>query len=138
MPRATAPSVQGPEPDAPPSLGFERLPVCSEPWQSLYILRRGLRPCCYGGDPVGPMNGFRDAWNAPLLQGIRASLRQGVFHDYCLRSPACPIVEKARHAGAAVPRGGWQVRAWRAWVMLNRATGGVPRRLLGRLRSQSR
>ena len=34
------------------SLGEEKLPACMEPWTSLYILRRGVLPCCYGGIPL--------------------------------------------------------------------------------------
>ncbi len=37
-----------------PSLGGERTPACLEPWKSLYILRRGVLPCCYGGQAVAP------------------------------------------------------------------------------------
>src|SRR5204863_376413 len=54
--RPRAPVVQAPaEPALPlPSLGSERLPACTEPWKSLYILRRGVMPCCYGGAPLAP------------------------------------------------------------------------------------
>ena len=72
---------------------------CSEPWKSLYILRRGVMPCCYGGEPLAPMESYRETWNSPEVQAIRSSLLQGQFHDYCLRSPACPIVRKSNEAG---------------------------------------
>lgn len=42
---------------ARPSLGAERKPACTEPWRSLYILRRGVLPCCYGGAPIADMTG---------------------------------------------------------------------------------
>lgn len=83
-----------------PSLGAERKPVCTEPWKSLYILRRGVFPCCYGGAPVAPMDQYREAWNAPVVQAIRAELVRGRFHDYCLRSETCPIVRKSLEAGS--------------------------------------
>lgn len=79
---------------SPPSLGRERLPACTEPWGSLYVLRRGTLPCCYGGSAIAPMADFKQAWNAPLLQEIRRELAAGRFHRYCFDSPDCPIVRK--------------------------------------------
>jgi len=78
-----------------PSLGDDVFPACTEPWKSLYILRRGVMPCCYGGAPIAKMNEFKDAWNAPLLQDIRRELLAGRFHQYCFDSPDCPIVKKS-------------------------------------------
>jgi MoaA/NifB/PqqE/SkfB family radical SAM enzyme len=82
----------------PASLGRERLPACTEPWGSLYVLRRGTLPCCYGSSAIAPMGGFRQAWNAPLLQEIRRELAAGRFHRYCFDSPDCPIVRKRAEA----------------------------------------
>ena len=94
-PQAAAPvTVEAPL----PSLGDGPKPACTEPWKSLYILRRGVFPCCYGGRPVAPMDGYREAWNSPLLQEIRSDLAQGRFHDYCVGSPSCPIVRKSSAA----------------------------------------
>jgi hypothetical protein len=81
-----------------PSLGAEKLPVCTEPWKSLYILRRGVFPCCYGAKPVAPMDQYREAWNGPVMQDIRRDLARGKFHAYCVNSPACPIVRKSAQA----------------------------------------
>ncbi|HEX7020581.1 MAG TPA: SPASM domain-containing protein, partial [Gemmatimonadaceae bacterium] len=108
--------------DPLPSLGRERRPLCTEPWKSLYILRRGVLPCCYGGAPIAPMDQYRDAWNGPLVQDIRAALVQGRFHDYCLRSFTCPIVKKAAEA---------QSLPWphRARLRLRRAAAGLRSRL---------
>jgi len=83
------------EAPARPALGADRTPACVEPWKSLYILRRGVFPCCYGGRALAPMDQYRDMWNAPVLQEIRHDLAHGRFHRYCLESPACPIVRKA-------------------------------------------
>ena len=82
----------------PASLGRERLPACTEPWGSLYVLRRGTMPCCYGSSAIAPMGDFKQAWNAPLLQEIRRELAAGRFHRYCFDSPDCPIVRKRAEA----------------------------------------
>ncbi len=114
---------------APPSLGTERLPLCTEPWKSLYILRRGIYPCCYGGQPIAGMDHHAAAWNAPAMQEIRTELAAGRFPRYCLESTACPIVRK-QAAGSAQPQPAAPPRLRRAWRRLNRALGGVPGRLL--------
>jgi MoaA/NifB/PqqE/SkfB family radical SAM enzyme len=124
-------AVSDAAPDAPlPSLGAESLPLCGEPWKSLYVLRRGVYPCCYGGEPVAPMDGYREAWNSPLLQEVRRELAAGRFHRYCLDSPACPIVRKAARAGQIASPAERLPRLRRAWRRLDGAFGGVPRRLL--------
>ncbi len=92
---ATGSPEKQPEAAPLPSLGAEGQPLCAEPWKSLYILRRGIMPCCYGGQPVAPMDEYRQAWNSPILQEIRRDLARGRFHKYCLNSPSCPVVRKA-------------------------------------------
>ncbi len=83
------------------TLGEGRTPACLEPWKSLYILRRGVFPCCYGSRPLATMGAYRDTWNAPLLKDIRRHLARGEFHTYCLSSYSCPIVRKNTHASDA-------------------------------------
>ena len=115
----------------PPAAPPARLPLCTEPWSSLYVLRRGTLPCCYGGSALAPMEGFREAWNSPRMQELRSELRDGRFHSYCFDSPDCPLVRKAEesgtlsasqkmllHARRLLARGrrsgfGWPGRAWR-------------------------
>ncbi len=111
-----------------PSLGAERRPMCTEPWKSMYILRRGVLPCCYGGAPIAEMNDYREAWNSPLMQGIRGELLKGRFHDYCLKSPACPIVRKSEEAATLPFRQRWIMRARHLWWRFNRDTRGLPNR----------
>lgn len=118
-------------PESPlPLLGGEHLPPCLEPWKSLYILRRGVLPCCYGGQAIAPMGGYRDAWNSPIMQGIREELAAGRFHQYCLDSPSCPIVRKSEHA-QTLP---WHQRSFlgvrRVWHRFDRRLAGVPRKVL--------
>lgn len=111
------------------SLGEEKLPACTEPWSSLYILRRGIHPCCYGGHPVAPMDGFEQAWNSPIVQDIRADLAAGRFHRYCLRSPSCPIVRKDSHAGTLPGAQTVFLRGREFLQRLDRRMGGAPARL---------
>ena len=80
------------------TLGEGRVPACLEPWKSLYVLRRGVLPCCYGDHPLATMGEYADTWNAPILQDIRRHIARGEFHAYCLGSQSCPIVRKSRHA----------------------------------------
>src|SRR5690606_21542804 len=115
---------------ARPSLGAERKPACTEPWRSLYILRRGVLPCCYGGAPIADMTESRSAWNSPLLQDIRAELAAGRFHAYCLKSPACPIVRKSVQARALPVRQAVYVQLRRGWTRFDRMTRGGAGRLL--------
>ena len=117
-----------------PSLGFDKRPACAEPWKDLYILRRGIRPCCYGGAPIGDMDGYRDAWNSPLLQAIREKLAGGSFHDYCVMSPACPIVRKSEHVHELPARQEARLWIWRRWQKLNEHTAGIPRRVVNAIR----
>jgi molybdenum cofactor biosynthesis enzyme MoaA len=79
-------------------------PLCSEPWKSLYVLNRGIFPCCFGRKPLArwtergsrPIEQFiEETRNGAALQEIRRSLAGGVFPAYCLSSRSCPIVRKA-------------------------------------------
>ena len=129
-----APVVEpaGPAPAEPlPSLGSERKPICTEPWKSLYILRRGVFPCCYGGAPLAKMDGYRDAWNSPEVQAIRAELAAGRFHDYCLSSPAYPIVGKAHESAGLTTAQSVKMETRRAWARVDRAGRGWPGRIYG-------
>jgi len=126
-----APDVAAaPRSEALPSLGRERKPACTEPWKSLYILRRGVFPCCYGGEPIAPMEQYREAWNSPLMQGIREELAAGRFHTYCLRSAACPIIRKSEQSDALPRSQAAYMRARRVWTRLDRLSGGTLGRML--------
>jgi hypothetical protein len=75
-------------------LGFSNLPLCTEPWESYYILRRGILPCCYGNPIVAPMSDWKEAWNCEEVQEIRRSLSRGELSPYCRESLGCPIVQR--------------------------------------------
>ena len=139
-PRAQAAAGAAPPPVARPlpSLGAEKLPACIEPWTSLYILRRGLRPCCYGGASIGDMGDYAEAWNAPLVQDIRRELLKGGFHRYCYDSPDCPIVKKAHEAHALSAGQEAQRQTVRAWNRVKRTGGIWYRRIAGKARRSDR
>jgi hypothetical protein len=80
-----------PAPAAPDDLGLAAFPLCREPWESYYILRRGILPCPYG-NPIAPMSEWAEAWNAPQLREIREAISRGTLSAYCLDNRGCPIV----------------------------------------------
>ncbi len=127
-------TTAGLESQEKPSLGSEQWPICTEPWTNLYILRRGVMPCSYGFKPIAEMDDYRQAWNSPLLQEIRADLRNGNLHTYCLSSKACPILRKweRAHKLSSSQRASLWIR--RLWEGVNAVTGGWPRRGLRKLR----
>jgi len=104
-------------------------PICTEPWNGLYILRRGTLPCCYGGGAIAPMGDFKEAWNGPLMLELRRELAAGRFHKYCFDSPDCPLVRKNEQAHEV--RGGQRVllMSRRGLDRLKRAGYGVPGRV---------
>ncbi len=120
----------GPDAGPLPSLGEDRLPLCIEPWKSLYILRRGVLPCCYGAAPLAPMEEYRETWNSPTLQAIRRDLAAGRFHDYCLSSESCPIVRKAAHQKGLGGSERTVITAEAVWHKIDRLGFGVPGRLM--------
>jgi len=69
-------------------------PICKEPWENYYILRRGILPCCYGDYPLSGMDSFKDVWNSKEIVEIRKYLKDGKLSPYCLKAPACPIVKR--------------------------------------------
>jgi hypothetical protein len=85
-------------------------PLCSEPWKSLYVLNRGIFPCCFGRKPLArwsergnrPIEQFiEETRNGAAFQEVRNSLAAGVFPAYCSSSKSCPIVQKAMTEGSA-------------------------------------
>jgi MoaA/NifB/PqqE/SkfB family radical SAM enzyme len=125
------PVLNSPPPGPAPSLGEEKVPLCTEPWKSLYILRRGIMPCCYGSSPIASMEEHAETWNGPLMQEIRRDLAGGRFHEYCLSAEACPIVRKtqAEHSFTRGERMFMAIK--RGWQRVDRLGGGVPGKLLG-------
>ncbi len=97
-----------PAPGADAGQGVVRQYLCREPWESYYILRRGILPCCHGEKPIAAMADWATAWNSPALQEMRSFLARGELSPYCRRSLGCPIVQRElarerREAEAAKP-----------------------------------
>jgi hypothetical protein len=79
--------------------GSSGFPLCREPWENFYILRRGILPCCYGGAAIGQMADYAAVWNSPEIQEIRRYLSRGELSPYCLKNPGCPIVQRVLAQG---------------------------------------
>jgi MoaA/NifB/PqqE/SkfB family radical SAM enzyme len=126
--------VGGAEAEAAPALADAALsekawPLCTEPWKSYYIVRRGVLPCCYGNRPIATVEDGQAAWNGPELRSIRKALAHGRFPRYCLRTPSCPIVQKHRESVALPARERALAALYDVWFASNRLTGGLPRRV---------
>ena len=92
----------------PESVHIPGGPLCSEPWKTLYLLSRGIMPCCYATEPLvswneqagRPLEAFlKDVFNSPAYQEIRAALASGRLADYCLHTPSCPILKQMQQNG---------------------------------------
>ena len=118
-------------PETPlPVLGHEKMPPCLEPWTNLYILRRGITPCCYGAKPIAEMDGYREIWNSQLMQDIRGDLAQGKFHSYCHESTSCPIIRKAKADDTLGNQPiSFQLRMKRLLLQVDRLAFGLPKKL---------
>ena len=103
VPTSESPVMENPEVSSesenPEPMPQPQTPICHEPWERLYILRRGIQPCCYGATALAPMDRWADVWNSETLQDIRQHLVEGTLHPYCLESTACPVVQKRKEAG---------------------------------------
>ncbi len=105
----------------PVDAGATGAPLCSEPWRTLYILRRGIMPCCYATEPIAtwsqrqdrPLEEFlRDVVNSSAMQEIRGELAEGRLAGYCRSTPSCPILKNMQQVGlVAGPRNVYQQRA---------------------------
>lgn len=78
-------------------------PLCSEPWDSIYVLDRGVFPCCFGNQAVSTLDGvksqnlssrLRTVFNGPEYQEMRRLLARGELPAYCQREKSCPIVKQ--------------------------------------------
>ena len=104
--------------------------LCREPWESYYILRRGILPCCHGATPIAPMSEWEAAWNSPELQEIRSHLAKGRLSPYCLSSLGCPVVQRYLEEKRRSPYGALLPAARPMFLRrINRFFRGVPARV---------
>ena len=91
-------------------LGRTPVPICEEPWKTLYFFRRGVFPCCFGNLPLFapdrrgdmPLDRFlAHVWNSEPFQEIRAHLARGELSPYCRESPSCLVVKRKRQQESA-------------------------------------
>ena len=87
LPEGPVPLEETPVTEARLSLGAERKPACTEPWKSLYILRRGVFPCCLRDCTADP------ACPNPRMRGKSSGSLSGVWHstDPDLPPPPKPL-----------------------------------------------
>jgi MoaA/NifB/PqqE/SkfB family radical SAM enzyme len=78
-------------------------PLCNEPWDSIYVLNRGILPCCFGKKPIATLDGvppeklgdfLAHVFNGKEYQALRESLAKRKLSKYCRESNSCPIVKK--------------------------------------------
>ncbi|MEE9613600.1 MAG: radical SAM/SPASM domain-containing protein [Thermodesulfobacteriota bacterium] len=78
-------------------------PLCREPWDSVYLFKRGVLPCCFTVSPVTHINTTddgslhdiaREAFNSEEMREIRTALAQRRLPEWCLKNRGCPIVKK--------------------------------------------
>jgi MoaA/NifB/PqqE/SkfB family radical SAM enzyme len=86
------------------------LPLCAEPWQSLYAFQRGFFPCSFGRKPIARWSEqgnrsaqefFEAVLNGPELREMRSALARGIFPNYCKNALCCPIVNRATADGTS-------------------------------------
>ena len=79
-------------------------PLCSEPWQAMYVLNRGIRPCGFAKEPIAAWSEqgdrslprfLREVFNGPRYREIRKALAARTFPDFCLQCKSCPIVRRS-------------------------------------------
>jgi|GEM_PF-782825 MoaA/NifB/PqqE/SkfB family radical SAM enzyme len=80
-------------------------PLCSEPWKTIYVLGRGIMPCCFARAPVARWSeqGTRsleefldDVWNSAPYKEIRFDLASGRLSNFCFSQTSCPIVRRKK------------------------------------------
>jgi MoaA/NifB/PqqE/SkfB family radical SAM enzyme len=83
--------------------GQARRPICTEPWETMYVLSRGIMPCCFGKRPLVELqpeeradvgSALEEIFNGPEYRELRQTLARGDLPSYCKESPSCPIVRK--------------------------------------------
>jgi MoaA/NifB/PqqE/SkfB family radical SAM enzyme len=89
-------------------------PLCAEPWKTLYVLARGIMPCCYATEPLArwedqgerSLDDFlRDTFNSAEYQTLRRELAAGRLAPYCRNTPSCPVLKRMTDESGTVSNG---------------------------------
>lgn len=90
----------------------EGAPLCSEPWKTMYVLQRGIMPCCFGNQPLATFDQqggrtleqfLQDVFNGPELVHIRSELAAGRLPEYCRTCQNCPVTSRLGQRAVASP-----------------------------------
>jgi hypothetical protein len=119
-------------------LGTAKKILCREPWESYYILRRGILPCCHGSRAIAPLEDWKTAWNSPAMQEIRSHLAKGRLSPYCFDSTGCPLVQRhfqeiQQRVEETQRQERWLATRFPVLRTMNRLLGHVPGKAYGRL-----
>jgi hypothetical protein len=85
------------------SMANTDVPLCSEPWKTVYAVSRGVLPCCFGREPIAYWDQrgdqtlehfIHDSINNAAMQEIRRALAARELSDYCRNCTSCPIVKR--------------------------------------------
>jgi len=78
----------------------------------MYVLNRGILPCCFAKDPLARVNDLRpgglgalltEAFNGAAWRELRAGLAERRLPRYCVGRGSCPIVRKVQAHQAMPP-----------------------------------
>jgi MoaA/NifB/PqqE/SkfB family radical SAM enzyme len=78
-------------------------PLCTEPFETLYLLNRGIMPCAFAKEPLAAWQDvaledlerhLAQVFNDPGFRELREALAEQRLPAYCCRFGACPIVRR--------------------------------------------
>ena len=79
-------------------------PLCSEPWQTIYALNRGIMPCSFAREQIAAWSEqgarslprfLREVFNGPRYREIRKALAARTLPEFCRKCKSCPIVRRS-------------------------------------------
>jgi hypothetical protein len=92
-------------PTEAPSANCSGSPLCSEPWNTMYALNRGIFPCCYGHKPIARWDErgeksveqfLGDVFHGAKFQELRSELAAGQMPNYCRNTQNCPVLHRLK------------------------------------------
>jgi len=89
------------------SVSDNNVPLCMDPWKTVWSVSRGIMPCAFGREPIAYWDErenktveqfILDAINNPAMQNIRRALAERKLSDYCRSCTSCSIVKRYTEA----------------------------------------